>query len=69
MHVSTAEWCIKRNIPIFVEKPVATNMNDLKKIQKLLKSKNKFINVVGYQLRFNPIIKFIKKYIFDQEKN
>jgi len=68
MHVSTAEWCIKRKIPIFVEKPVATNMNDLKKIQKLLKSKNKFINVVGYQLRFNPIIKFIKKYIFDQEK-
>jgi predicted dehydrogenase len=68
MHVSTAEWCIKRNIPIFVEKPVATNMSDLKKIQKLLKFKNKFINVVGYQLRFNPIIKFIKKYIFDQEK-
>jgi len=68
MHVSTAEWCIKNNIPIFVEKPVATNMDDLKKIQKLIKSRNKYINVVGYQLRFNPIIRFIKKYIFDEEK-
>ena len=68
MHVSTAEWCIRRNIPIFVEKPVATNNNDLKKIQKLLKSRNKYVNVVGYQLRFNPLIKFIKNYVFDQEK-
>ena len=41
MHVSTAEWCIKKNIPIFVEKPVATNINDLKKIHKLIKSKKK----------------------------
>lgn len=68
MHVSTARWCIKKNIPIFVEKPVATNRDDLKKIQKLIKSRKKYINVVGYQLRFNPIIKFIKKYIFDEEK-
>ena len=68
MHVSTAEWCIKKNIPIFVEKPVATNNNDLNKIYKLIKSKKKYINVVGYQLRFNPLIIFIKKYCFDQEK-
>lgn len=68
MHVSSAEWCIKRNIPIFVEKPVATNNNDLKKIQRLLKFRNKYVNVVGYQLRFNPLIKFIKNYVFNQEK-
>ncbi len=68
MHVSTAEWCIKRNIPIFVEKPVATNKNDLKKIQRLLKSRKKYVNVVGYQLRFNPLIKFVKNYVFDREK-
>ena len=53
MHVSTAEWCIKRNIPFFVEKPVATNNKDLRKINRLIKSKN-LVNVVGYQLRFNP---------------
>ena len=68
MHVSTAEWCIKKNIPIFVEKPVASNISDLKKIHKLIKSKKKYINVVGYQLRFNPLIRFIKKYCYDQEK-
>jgi len=68
MHVSTAEWCIKRNIPIFIEKPVATNTKDLLKINKMIKSKKNLVNVVGYQLRFNPIIKFIKKYCFDQER-
>ena len=67
MHVSTAEWCIKRNIPIFVEKPVATNIKDLKKIKRLIKSKKNLVNVVGYQLRFNPLIQFIKKYCFDRE--
>ena len=68
MHVSTAEWCIKRNIPFFVEKPVATNNKDLRKINRLIKSKKNLVNVVGYQLRFNPIIKFIKKYCFDEER-
>jgi len=68
MHVPTAEWCIKKNIPIFVEKPVATNINDLIKVYRLIKSKKNFVNLVGYQLRFNPIIKFIKKYCFDEEK-
>ncbi len=68
MHASTAKWCIKRNIPVFIEKPAATNIKDLNLIKKLVKSKKKVINVVGYQLRFNPIIRFIKKYCFDQKK-
>ena len=68
MHVSTAEWCIKRKIPIFIEKPVATNSKDLNKINRLIKSKKNLINLVGYQLRFSPLIQFIKNYCFDQEK-
>ena len=33
-----------------------------------VQNKKKLVNVVGYQLRFNPLIKFIKKYCFDNEK-
>ena len=68
MHVSSVKWCIERNIPVFVEKPVATNLKDLNLIKKLFNSKKRLINVVGYQLRYSPLIKFIKKYCFDQKK-
>jgi len=68
MHVKNAIWCIKKNIPVFIEKPVATNLNDLNKINKVIRLKSSVINVVGYQLRCNPLIKFIKKFCFDDEK-
>ena len=61
-----SRWCI-REIYQYLLKSLLTNNNDLKKIQKLLKSRIN-INVAGYQLRFNPLIKFIKNYVFDQEK-
>ena len=67
-HVKQAIWCIKNNIPIFVEKPVATNFKDLKKINLLIKNKPNLINVVGYQLRFNPLINYLKKNIFSNQK-
>ena len=36
MHVSSVKWCIERNIPVFVEKPVATNLKDLNLIKSSL---------------------------------
>ena len=60
-HVKQATWCIENNIPIFIEKPVATNFRELKKINLLIKSKPNLVNVVGYQLRFNPLINYLKK--------
>lgn len=68
LHVKQALWCIKNNINIFIEKPVASNIKDLNKIKKLIKKKPRLINLVGYQLRFNPIIKYIKDYCFDKKK-
>jgi predicted dehydrogenase len=67
-HVKQAIWCIKNNIPIFVEKPVATNFRDLNKINFLIKKKPKLPNVVGYQLRFNPLINYLKTNIFLKKK-
>lgn len=68
MHVASAKWCINRNIPVFIEKPVATNIKDLRSINQLIKSKKRLVNVVGYQLRFNPIINYIKNYCFNKKK-
>ena len=68
MHVAQAAWCIKNNINVFIEKPVATNLRDLNKINKLIKKKPKNINLIGYQLRFNPLINFIKNFCFDKKK-
>ena len=45
----------------FIEKPISSNLSKISKVKKL---KNKGINIyVGYQLRFHPGIKTIKKYI------
>ena len=52
----------KQNINFFVEKPICTSKKDLKKIKNLMKNK-KIITMVGYQLKFNPIINFLKKKI------
>lgn len=67
-HVKQSIWCIDRNIPIFVEKPVATNFRDLNRINFLIKKKSKLPNVVGYQLRFNPLINYLKTNIFLKKK-
>ena len=37
LHVKQASWCIKNDINIFIEKPVATNIKDLVKIKRLIK--------------------------------
>ena len=68
LHVEQASWCIKNDINVFIEKPVATNIKDLNKIQKLIKKKPKLVNLVGYQLRFNPLINYIKNFCFDKKK-
>ena len=68
MHVNQALWCLKNDINVFIEKPVATNIKDLNKIKKLIKKKPRLINLVGYQLRFNPLINFIKNFCFDKKK-
>ena len=58
----------KQKIDIFVEKPLCTSLNEISKIKKIIK-KNNIINMVGYQLKFNPIIIYLKKKISKIEKN
>jgi|TARA_B110001450_G_C17583057_1_gene465784 predicted dehydrogenase len=61
-HVEETIKIIKQNINIFVEKPLGSSLKNIDKLKKTLKSK-KVISMVGFQLRFNPIILKLKKII------
>lgn len=59
-HISQAVYLINNNINTFVEKPLGSNLKDLNNLRKaILKNKN-VKTMVGYQLKFNPMIKKIK---------
>ena len=59
-HVDEAIWLVKNNINIFVEKPLGNSLKNVSKLKKLLISKNKIKHMMGYQLKFNPIILKLK---------
>ena len=52
-------------IPIFVEKPLCINKNQLEKIEKLDKTS---LIYVAYNLRFHPLLIFIKNYLNEESK-
>ncbi|MHA2246021.1 MAG: Gfo/Idh/MocA family protein [Candidatus Hodarchaeales archaeon] len=59
LHIETMKEPLQRIIPIFIEKPIADSLEQMKKIQGYDVS-----NVmVGYCLRYNKIINVIKDYI------
>jgi predicted dehydrogenase len=65
-HADEAIWCINNNIHVFIEKPMCTNQRQLLQLIKAQKKNKNIISMIGYQLRFNPIINFIKNFV---EKN
>ena len=67
MHNKTILEHLKFSDNIFVEKPLSTSLSELKKIQKILKyNKNKKI-MIGFHLRFNKCLKYIKKLLNKKE--
>jgi predicted dehydrogenase len=59
-HVSQIIWLLKNDINCFVEKPLGSSLKQLKELEFILKKKNKLITMMGFQLRFNPIIKYLE---------
>ena len=59
MHANEIIKIAKQKINIFVEKPICTNNAQIKKIEHVLKNTN-VKTMVGYQLKFNPIINLLK---------
>lgn len=62
MHVVTAIKLAKKNIDLFIEKPLSNNSNNIKKLQRIIRQK-KLITMVGCNLRFHKCINKIKKII------
>lgn len=59
LHLKTAIKAVESGCHVFIEKPLSTSNQGLKKLQKLSKEKNKIIQV-GFMLRYHPNLIFIK---------
>jgi predicted dehydrogenase len=59
LHIETAMECIKRDIPIFIEKPISNSLDDTDFVEKEIK-KRKIFSYVAYNMRFHPVLKNLK---------
>lgn len=60
LHMETALECAKRNIHLFIEKPISHNLTNVLELEKEIKKRN-LITYIAYNLRFHPIIEKIKE--------
>ena len=60
LHISQVTWLVKNNINCFVEKPLSSSLRNIGKLERLLKKKDKLISMMGFQLRFNPIMHYLE---------
>ena len=58
-HIIEAIWLIKNKINCFVEKPLSHNLKNILRLQKILKLKKNLKTMMGYQLKFDPIINYL----------
>jgi len=68
MHVSDAEWLIRQGIPFFLEKPPAANLTSATAIMSMVRNKGFDAYDIGYNLRYHPIIKFLKNFVYNLGK-
>ena len=61
MHIDTAKEALKSNAFIFIEKPISHNYDGVEELIKIEKSMGINKIFVGYQFRFNPALKLVKK--------
>ncbi len=62
-HVLEALKLLKKNIHLFVEKPLGSSLNKIDELKKVILKKPKIKTMMGYQLKFNPLITKLKKLI------
>lgn len=64
-HIEQSIELLKNKINILVEKPIGSNLKKINKLQKILLKRKEIKTMMGYQLKFNPIINkidyFLKK--------
>lgn len=62
-HVSEAIKLLKKDIHIFIEKPLGSSLNGVNKLKSMILKKPKIKTMMGFQLKFNPLILKLKKLI------
>ena len=65
-HIETAIKCAQAGCHLFIEKPLSHNLYHLDKLNKIC-VQNKLITLVGCNMRFHPCLKFIKRYLQNQQ--
>lgn len=66
LHVQTAIEIVKNGIPVFIEKPLGKNLDNIIELKELVKSKNVPVQI-GYNFIYHPAIIAIKKIISEQK--
>lgn len=61
-HIDETIKILEQKINVFVEKPLDSNLKKIDKLKLILK-KTKQIHMIGYQMKFSPMIKKIEKII------
>jgi len=62
LHTAMAKKVLKRNLPLFLEKPVATTMEDLLSLKEAAENSQSEV-VVSFPLRNTPLVKLVKEIV------
>lgn len=62
LHIDNLIWCIKNGINVFLEKPLSNNLKKIKLLENLLERKN-VIHMMGFQMKFDPLVLYLKKFL------
>lgn len=65
-HIDTAIECADRGCHLFIEKPLSNNLNKIEHLKSIVK-KNKLKVMIGYNMRFHPLMIKIKKLLIKNE--
>lgn len=62
LHEQAIESCVDFGVPLFIEKPVISDLSKAEKLQELLQQ-HSIPTYVACNLRFHPVIEFVKQYM------
>lgn len=65
-HINTAIKCAKKGCHLFIEKPLSNNLKKLKILESII-NKKKIKVMIGYNMRFHPLMIKIKKMLKNKE--
>ncbi|GHB83388.1 Gfo/Idh/MocA family protein [Persicitalea jodogahamensis] len=65
-HMFQTLWCVRRGIPVLVEKPLAHSLENFQELKDALNEHQTYIQV-AYMLRYHPFFQKLKKWIESNE--